>query len=421
MYRSSTYLSQISDLRCALGDVDQPTFEKTLKASAFLFDDLRINVTDILSNQYFQDVFWRDEETAYQWLSSDGVNGPAILCAVARRGESFEEVAEAMVRTGTRTNLREPETILPYAKTLDRTYPKFVPVDDHRAGYATRLSEALATLQNVGLMGVGEIDLRRTAQWLHTQPKGELAQSKLFEFLELELKAPLASTVQLKRVSDTCYYVAQSESLNVSHLCVEPIGAEIIESLSHLTSDPGPRLTTGARVEEVRSHFPSSVLSKLTPREIAKFRREKACNYLREAVYRLTMQKTSLQEVTRALNECLDPLHKLADARTGDSRIAILRDLKTAEKAAWKEVLVGVAVDGVPAVIYAVQDLLGYSDTSDVYFYRSGVALTKLWKKTRLSNVLSANVSLAKRFSQHLDDSASQLRNSPVRPTNTGE
>src|SRR5229473_3292007 len=105
MSRSSTFLSQISDARCFLGDVERTIFEATLKSSAFLFDDLLINVTDILSNQFFFDVFSKDPVAAYEWLSSDRGSDSAILRPVLFKGGSFEEVATSMEAQGTTISL----------------------------------------------------------------------------------------------------------------------------------------------------------------------------------------------------------------------------------------------------------------------------------------------------------------------------
>src|SRR5687767_905063 len=119
---SSSYLTQITDGACYLGEVNRATFDTTLKLQAFLFDELQLNVTDILSNQFFYELFSR-QDVAEAWLGN--AFGPPILRPIIFKGKKFEEVADAMQERETILSLSRPRDLLHYARRLDDAKPQF--------------------------------------------------------------------------------------------------------------------------------------------------------------------------------------------------------------------------------------------------------------------------------------------------------
>lgn len=402
MSSSSAVLSQISDARCYLGDVTKTTFEATLKASAFLFDDLRINVTDILSNQFFFDVFFSNEEATFRWLSSQ-TEGSAILRPVVYQGESFEHVATLMKERGTMLGLKKSKKLVEYARSLDRAKPQFVTMDPYRAEYAKYLRTAVKLLEESPRAGLARADIRGTAAWL-ARGTGELYQSEVWKFLDASTR-DARTRGYLKRVSDTCYYLAQGEALRVSHLSLNLNGAEVVETL--LGHGAGaPAVATGERVEEAVSKFHGSALVELSFPEVAILRGHPALQHLREELHKLSRGKTPLSTLVRQMDACNEPLRELASASSGQRRAVILKELKSKKNAKDRGVLIKIA----PGLGVAVATVLSFfapsvfgSLPSNIALLGAGLSLLSFWPNARAANVLSANYNLAERYADLIE------------------
>jgi hypothetical protein len=404
MSRSSAYLSQISDARCFLGDVNRTAFEATLKSSAFLFDDLRINVTDILSNQFFFDLF-SDAETASQWLSSDGGAESAILRPVLDQSESFEDAAASMERRGTILSLKKPENLTRYARDLDRVKPTFVRMErPFRPAYAEHLRHAVTSLERNPRAGVPKRDLRKTADWLDREAGAELYQSNLWRFLDGSGLHP-RNRNYLKRVSDTCYYLAHGEALGVSHLSLDRDGARIVETLP--TPDSALAIARGERVEKAMSKFQGSALVALSFLEVARLRQHAAFGHLRKELQKLTKGEAHLGAVVEKMDECTEPLLELATARTGQGRAVILEELKNRKEAVNRGVLIEIARSGGVVAVAAVLTFVApsvFSLPANIALIGAGLNLASLWPKAKAAEVVSANYDLAGRYAQRLQD-----------------
>ena len=398
MARSSTFLSQISDGRCSLGDVSKDFFEATLKSSAFLFEDLTINATDILSNQFFFDLF-SNEETVHHWLSA-GVLQPVLF-----EHNSFEDVAESMVERGTILGLKIPEAEKPkalveYAKRLDRKKPSFVTARrPFRPAYAEHLKNVVASTQRNPPTTVSREALRKTADWLDRQADAEVFQSSLWKFWEKSLDR--RSQRYLRRVSDTCYYLAQGEVLGVSHFSTDCKVARIVEALYGPSREP-TGIARGKRVQEATSKFQGSHLLKLSFPAVAILRQHEAFSHLRKELRKLTNGKTRLPAVVGKMNDCAEPLRQLADRAHGRGSS---RDSGGTQE--WRE-------SGEPGVPDHVCDYrgryhygsrsvacdpsgFGLLQPSVIALVGAAISLASLLPKARAAGVVSANYDLARR------------------------
>ena len=300
---------------------------------------------------------------------------------------------------------KEPKKLLKYAKYLDAMRPRFVKrTDPFRNAYANHFESVVTSPKSPLSSSKRSMeDLRRTTDWLR-EARGGLYQTELWKFLD---KSDLLqqSRDYLKRASDTCYYLAQGEALEVSYLSLDSIGAQVVDALS----DPAGRTMDekGKRVEQARSKFQGSDLVELTFRDVASLRGDPAFGYLRKELQKLTEGKTQLGKIVEKMDDCIEPLRELKSKSRAEGRAELLKELKSGKRVANRGVVIKIVVGAGAVTLGTVLSVLAplvFPLPAAITLGGAVLGLAGLLPDARAAAVVSANYKLAGRYAKLLDE-----------------